>query len=54
MKRLLSLFLAAMVLFALFGCAAKEETVTEGLRLYGVNDAQSRLGGDVITYTIVP
>ena len=54
MKRLLSLFLAAMVLFALFGCAAKEETVTEGLRLYGMQDAQSRLGGDVITYTIVP
>lgn len=54
MKRLLSLFLAAMVLFALFGCAAKEETVTEGLRLYGVNDAQNRLGGDVIAATVVP
>lgn len=54
MKRLLSLFLAAMLLFTLFGCAAKEETVTEGLRLYGLNAMEDRLGGDVITSVTIP
>lgn len=54
MKRTLSILLSALLLLSLLGCTIKEETVTEGLRLYGVNAAQSRLGGDVITSTIVP
>lgn len=54
MKRLLSLLLALAMLLSLFGCALKEETVTEGLHLYGVNAAENRLGGDVITSTVVP
>ena len=54
MKRFLSLFLSILLLLSLCSCAAKEETVTEGLRLYGVNDAQNRLGGDVIAATVVP
>lgn len=54
MKRLLSLLLAAVMLLSLCGCSAKEETVTEGLHLYGINDAEHRLGGDVITATVVP
>ena len=54
MKRLFSLFLCFIMLFSLLACSAKEETVTEGLRLYGVNTAEERLGGDVITATVVP
>ena len=54
MKRLLSLLLALVMVLSLFGCAAQEETVTEGLRLYGINDGESRLGGDVITAAVVP
>ncbi len=54
MKRFLSLFLSLALLLSLCACNGKEETVTEGLRLYGVNDAQNRLGGDVITATVVP
>lgn len=54
MKRLLSLLLAAMMLLSLCACKTQEETVTEGLRLYGINDAERRLGGDVITATVVP
>lgn len=54
MKRLLSLLLAAVMLLSLCACNGKEETVTEGLHLYGLNDAQHRLGGDVIAYTVVP
>lgn len=54
MKRTLSILLSTLLLLSLLGCTIKEETVTEGLRLYGVNAAQSRLGGDVITSTIVP
>lgn len=54
MKRLFSLFLCFIMLFSLLACSAKEETVTEGLRLYGVNTAEERLGGDVIAATVVP
>ena len=54
MKRLLSLFLSLVLLLSLCSCTVKEETVTEGLRLYGVNDAQNRLGGDVITAVTIP
>ena len=54
MKRFLSLFLSLALLLSLCACNGKEETVTEGLRLYGVNDAQNRLGGDVIAATVVP
>ena len=54
MKRLLSLFLSILLLLPLFSCSMQEEPLTEGLRLYGMNAEQSRLGGDVITYTVVP
>ena len=54
MKRLLSLLLAAALCLCVCACTAQEEPTTEGLRLYGVNDAQTRLGGDVITSTVVP
>ena len=49
MKRLLSLFLSILLLLPLFSCSMQEEPLTEGLRLYGMNAEQSRLGGDVIT-----
>lgn len=54
MKRILSLLLAAIMVFSLCACNGKEETVTEGLHLYGLNDAQNRLGGDVITSITLP
>lgn len=54
MKRFLSLFLSMLLLLSLLGCAMQEEPVTEGLHLYGVSAAESRLGGDVITATVVP
>ena len=54
MKRFLSLVLSLALLLSLCACNGKEETVTEGLRLYGVNDGQDRLGGDVIAATVVP
>ena len=52
MRHFLSLFLTFILLFSLLACSPQEETVTEGLRLYGVNSADSRLGGDVITDTV--
>lgn len=54
MRKVISLILTLVMALSLFGCAAQEETVTEGLRLYGVNDAESRLGGDVVKATVVP
>ena len=36
MKRFLSLFLSLALLLSLCACNGKEETETEGLRLYGV------------------
>ena len=54
MKRFLALFLSAFLLLSLCACTPKEETVTEGLHLYGVNDGESRLGGDVITAVTIP
>lgn len=53
MKKLTCILLAALLLLSLAACTAQEENV-EGLALYGLTAAEERLGGDVITATIVP
>lgn len=53
MRRMIAWFLALM-LFLLCGCGVREEQVTEGLHLYHLTQEEARLGGDIISSTLIP
>lgn len=53
MRRMIAGFLALM-LCLLCGCGVREEQVTEGLHLYHLTQEDDRLGGDIISATLIP
>ena len=53
MRRMIAGFLALMLCF-LCGCNVGEEQVTEGLHLYHLTQEEARLGGDIISTTLIP
>ena len=52
-RRMIAWFLALM-LCLLCGCGVREEQVTEGLHLYHLTQEEARLGGDIISTTLIP
>lgn len=53
MKKFVSLLLAAVLMLSLTACGSQEEAV-EGLSLYVLASEESRLGGDVVTASVIP
>ena len=53
MRRMIAGFLALM-LCLLCGCGVREEPVEEGLHLYHLTQEEARLGGDIISTTLIP